>query len=115
MQIRIFQFYQVIWCLMVRVEFIMSSDREDIVSVFLTSTSIFSYRYKSFCRSSLSIWFTSSVSFHSLATLSTYSGELYSSMLPRRVLAKSMAPYMGMRRAVSRGWVERKILRMWSR
>jgi hypothetical protein len=49
--IRIFQFYQIIACFMVRVVPTMSIERDDIVSVFFTRTSIFSYRYSSFCRS----------------------------------------------------------------
>lgn len=115
MRMRIFQFCQVIWCFMVRDELTMSRDSADIVSVLRTSTSIFYSRSSSFWRSSFKIWFTSYVSFHSLATLSTSSGELYSSMLLRRVLAKSIAPYIGSLRAVYRGCEARKSLRVLSR
>lgn len=44
MAIRIFQFYQIIACFMVLVVPTMSIEREDIVSVFFTRTSIFSSR-----------------------------------------------------------------------
>lgn len=92
--IRIFQFYQVIARFMVLLELFMSREREAIVSVFLTRRSIFSSRCSSFCRSSLRMLLTSSVSFHNFATLSTYSGELYSSIFPLSLLAKSIAPYI---------------------
>lgn len=71
-----FQLRHIISCLTVLEVECRSNDNEDIVSVFLTRTSMRSPRSMSRWRSSFMIWFTYSVSFQSRATLSTSSGVL---------------------------------------